>query len=74
MGVCGQYIDAISDTQRDRIIEGKDFGDGWSWVSEDDPSCRCLVGHAENYGLRNMAYDDARDARGRLLSYRENHR
>ena len=47
----GLYIDALSDEQRDRIVEAK----GWTWdfTDQEDPSCRCLVGHAEDYRLRN---------------------
>ena len=47
----GLYIDALSDEQRDRVIEAK----GWTWdfTDQEDPSCRCLVGHAEDYRWRN---------------------
>ena len=51
MGLVGKYIDALRDEQRDRIIEGEDFGDGWYYVNPDNTSCRCLVGHAEDWSI-----------------------
>ena len=47
----GLYIDARSDEQRDRGLEGN----GWTWgfTDQEYPSVRGLVGHAEDYRLRN---------------------
>ena len=47
MGICGQFLDAANDQQRDRVIEAI----GWSddFVDFDDHSCRCLTGHAEDW-------------------------
>lgn len=47
MGIVGRYIDMLSDNQRDRVIEAKDWTP--AFVDDDDPTCRCLVGHAEDY-------------------------
>ena len=52
MGVVGRYIDALNDEQRDRVIEATSWSppeDGL-FVDEDDHSCRCLVGHAADWG------------------------
>ena len=48
MGIVGKYLDALSDEQRDRVIEAK----SWTscWVDDKDGDCRCLVGHAEDMG------------------------
>ena len=58
MGIVGKYIDGANDAQRDRIIEAK----GWSeaFYDDEDPSCRCLVGHAENWGsgIRECVVDE----------------
>ena len=45
MGIVGKYLDAISDEQRDRVIEAKDFYDGTEDFFWD--GCGCLVGVAE---------------------------
>ena len=45
----GLYIDRLSDEQRDRIIEAKEWT--WQFVEVGNPSCRCLVGHAEDYEI-----------------------
>ena len=58
MGVVGNYLDALSDKQRDRVIEAKDWT--WAFLDSDDPSCRCLVGHAEDYA-ENAGTPVARD-------------
>ncbi len=48
MGIVGMYIDALSDEQRDRIIEAKDFYDGdEDYFDPEDSVCGCLVGVAE---------------------------
>ncbi len=59
----GKYIDALSDEQRDRIIEAEDFFTGPCYFSVD--GCGCLVGVAEmrdEMGARPI--DDS--IRGRL--------
>ena len=45
MGLVGKYLDALSDEQRDRVIEAGDFNDGNKYF--DDDGCACLVGVAE---------------------------
>ena len=40
----GRFIDGLTDEQRDRIVEAKDFTDGWDWW---DGECGCLVGTIE---------------------------
>ncbi len=45
MGICGQFIDAGTPEQRDRIIEGMEWGD--DFVNWENHSCKCLTGHAE---------------------------
>ena len=57
----GKYIDSLSDEQRDRIIEAKDFGDGWQFIDRDNPACKCLVGHAEGYYLNEDGYQQQKD-------------
>jgi len=57
----GRYIDDCTDTQRDRIIEAKDFGDGWEFRDPDNLACRCLVGHAEDWG-KDYARDPKKDS------------
>ena len=47
MGICGQFLDAANDQQRDRVIEAMGWGN--DFVNESDPSCKCLVGHAEGW-------------------------
>lgn len=42
---CGQYIDSLTDEQRDRLVEQKDFNSGFSWWGPG--GCGCLVGTAE---------------------------
>ena len=54
MGVCGQYIDAISDVQRDRIIEAREI---IVEEYEDANGSGCLVGTAE--GAEDQAVADA---------------
>ena len=45
MGIVGKYIDALSDEQRDKIVEAKDMHAGkWGWW---DGGCGCLVATAE---------------------------
>lgn len=65
MGVIGRYIDAISDVQRDRIVEAQ----GWCWefTNFDDPACHCLVGHAEACDDVGQPTERAIDARGREM-------
>ncbi len=45
MGLEGRYIDALSDEQRDNVIEAEDFGYGQLWDYE---GRGCLVAVAEN--------------------------
>ena len=49
MGLVARYIDAISDEQRDRVIEAKDISDGPFFFNDqpDGTYCGCLVGVAE---------------------------
>ncbi len=44
MGIVGRYIDALSDEQRDNVIEADGFGYGQMW---DDEGRGCLVAVAE---------------------------
>ena len=55
MGIVARYIDALSDVQRDRVIEAKEWT--WDFVDAKDPSCRCLVGHAEDYNDLSLPVD-----------------
>ena len=66
MGILGRYLDVLSDEQRDRVIEAKDWD--LSFVSDDDPSCRCLVGHAEDFIIEDnipLALDSAQNGHER---------
>ena len=69
MGIVGRYIDALSDKQRDRVIEAQ----GWCWQFSNLAGCHCLVGHAEAY-VGHAATDSAHDEAGELLriSYDQN--
>lgn len=53
----GLYIDALSDEQRDRIIEAKNWTP--DFVDPEDPTCRCLVGHAEDWAHWGVSRDPA---------------
>ena len=60
----GSYIDALSDEQRDRVIEAKSWSppeDGW-FVDEYDHSCRCLVGHAADWRRIRCSVGSVQDA------------
>ena len=50
MGVVARYIDALSDEQRDRIIEAGRFCDGFGRYFDPQSTdlCGCLVGVAEH--------------------------
>ena len=51
MGIVANYLDHLTEAQRDRVIEAKEWT--WDFVDADNPSCRCLVGHAEDYVERD---------------------
>ena len=51
MGIVAKYLDQLTDAQRDRVIEADDWTD--AFVEPEDPSCRCLCGHAEDYAIHN---------------------
>jgi hypothetical protein len=40
----GQYIDGLTDEQKDRLVTAEHFNDGWDWWSS---GCGCLKGTAE---------------------------
>ena len=50
MGQAGRYIDNLIETQSDRVIEAKLWGEDFVRVDEDGNCYKCLVGHAENWG------------------------
>ena len=54
MGLCGKYLDALSDEQRDRVIEAVDIHDGLSFFSH---GCACLVGTTEMVDLHDTTTD-----------------
>ena len=56
MGIVGRYIDALSDEQRDRVIEATTLYDGYSFYDYD--GCGCLVGTAERVSKRSGVTGD----------------
>ena len=62
MGLVGRYIDALSDEQKDRIIEATSWSEPSEgvYVDKQDPSCRCLAGHAENWYREKVDHTQAR--------------
>lgn len=44
----GRYIDEATDEMRDRLVTAEEFSEGAWWTGE----CGCLVGTAEDYGVR----------------------
>jgi len=51
MGRIGRFIDNLNDEKRDRIIEATNWVEPNSgmWVDLEEPTCKCLVGHADNW-------------------------
>jgi len=66
MGIVGRFIDAGNDAAKDRVIEAVSWTDDNSrFVEENDPSCRCLAGHKEDW------YMDDGCSMPRAKKYRE---
>lgn len=70
MGIVGRYIDALSDEQRDRIIEAEDIYDGHGGYFNVD-GCGCLVGVAEMVDRHGARPIDLEHGERNLLLRRE---